>query len=297
MIRFDSHYQPAVWGGRQLGELFGRALPEGPVGEAWELVELPERESTAISGRFRGQKLGALWRQGVLGGSGKGPFPFLLKWLDARDKLSVQVHPDEEACARMGRGRPKTEAWYVVQGGDESSLLIGHHAGLDGPTLRQAAQNGTMAKWLYDIRPNPGDMYLLRAGTVHAIGGGLMLLEVQQPSDTTYRIYDWDRLGVDGKMRTLHIDDSIACIDFAKHGPPQVQRGLVTGPCFAMQTLQKGAVVEGDGLRVLVADHGPALLTSARTTTSLLRGDVIVAEPEDGLITIAEGSVAYLTEP
>ena len=297
MISFVPHNQPALWGGRKLETLFGRALPEGPIGESWELVELPERHVAARGGAHDGRKLGELWRAGALGGSRQGPFPFLLKWIDAADTLSVQVHPDEAACEKMKRGQPKTEAWYVVQKDEGATLLMGHHAGLDARTLAQAARGNTLKKWLYELEPKVGDLYLLKAGTIHAIGRGHLLLEVQQPSDTTYRINDWGRVGADGKPRQLHLEEAAGCIAYDRVGPVHAERKQVSGPCFFLRPLAAGAEVGAGGLRVIVADHGDVTLHHARGHSTLHWGDVVVAEPADGALRVEGGSAVLVTEP
>lgn len=297
MIRFVPHNQPALWGGRKLETVFGRALPQGPIGESWELVELPEQHTKAKDGPHAGKALGDLWRAGTFGGSKRGPFPFMLKWIDAADTLSVQVHPDEAACERMKKGRPKTEAWYVVQRDEGAKLLMGHHAGLDAKTLSLAASNNTLGKWLYEIEPNIGDMYLLKAGTIHAIGRGHLLLEVQQSSDTTYRINDWGRVGIDGKPRQLHLEEASACIHYDRVGPVVAERKQVRGPCFVMTPLCEGARVGVGGLRVFVADHGPVTVRGDNLEMQLAHGDVVIAEPRDGPLSFVGGSCVLLTEP
>lgn len=297
MLSFVPFNQSLLWGGRRLQTLFQRPIQEGPVGEAWELVELPEWENEVAEGPHRGKKLGELWRTGALGGSGKGKFPFLLKWIDAADTLSVQVHPDEAACARMGRGQPKTEAWYVAAKEPGATLLMGHHAGLDPSTLRTASLGNTLKKWLYETEPAVGEMFLIKAGTVHAIGAGMLLLEVQQPSDTTYRINDWGRVGKDGKPRELHLEEAQACIHYDRVGPAVAERRQVNGPCFRMQPLAEGAEVAAKGLRVFVADRGPATLATARGEVVLRLGDVRVAEPADGAVRVAAGHAILVAEP
>lgn len=297
MIRFEPYYQPAAWGGRRLEEELGRRLPEGPIGESWELVELPERHSRVARGAHEGKLLGELWRAGALGGSAEGPFPFLLKWLDTSAWLSVQVHPDEQACAKAGKGRPKTEAWFVAHLEPKSRLLLGHYPGLDPATLRQAATGGTIPKWLYESTPRVGDMVLVRAGTLHAIGPGYLILEVQQPSDTTYRVYDWGRVGLDGKPRELHLDDALDAVRYDKPGAPPAQREQVVGPCFVMRGLRSGMEIDGARLRVFVAATGAATLSTARGEEILEYGDVVVAEPADGPVRVASGPVVFLSEP
>lgn len=295
MIRFEPLYQAAPWGGRRFEEEFGRELPEGLIGESWELVELPERESVVSSGRRSGQKLGDLWRSGALGGSAKGPFPFLLKWIDAAQSLSFQVHPDEDACAKLGKGSPKTEAWYVAHTDPKSVLMIGHYPGLDPSTLRQAAAGGTLQKWLYETRPRVGDIFLVKAGTIHAIGPS-MLLEVQQPSDTTYRIYDWGRVGADGMPRQLHLEEASASVRYERYGAPQPSRVGVVGPCFAMRAIRMGVEIPATGLRVLAADSGPAKLVTEFGQEILDYGEVVIMEPSDGPVKVATGSAVLITE-
>jgi mannose-6-phosphate isomerase len=301
MLSFTPLYKPLPWGGRRLAELFGRRLPEGPVGESWELVELPDNHNRVRSASHDealvGASLGDLWRRGALGGSAQGAFPFLLKWIDAAAPLSVQVHPDEATCARSGKGKPKTEAWYMVERTPGANLLMGHHAGLDAATLAQAAAGGSLPKWLHEIAAEPGDIYLLRAGTLHAIGAGCLLLEVQQPSDTTYRVYDWGRVGLDGQPRQLHLSEAIEATDFGRHGPPKRAREGVDGPCFALRILPQDSQVIAKPLRVLAADRGPTVLQTERGQQRLERGDVVVAEPADGVVRVLSGSAVLLTEP
>jgi mannose-6-phosphate isomerase len=297
MLRFQPHYMPLVWGGRRLQTDFGRTLPDGPVGESWELVELPDRESVAAAGPHAGEPLGKLWRAGVLGGSAKGAFPFLLKWIDAAQNLSVQVHPPEATCKQLGYGRPKTEAWYVAALTPKAVLMMGHFPGFDAPTLKLAASSGTLGKWLYETRPREGDIFFLESGTVHAIGDGCLLLEVQQPSDTTFRIYDWGRMGIDGAPRQLHLDEAAQSVNYAKHGALKSQRDGVVGPCFTMRPVTLGEQIPGQQLRVFVADRGQVHLHGAGGRVVLQRGDVVVAEPQDGAVTLEAGSAVLLGEP
>lgn len=297
MIRFEPYYQTAVWGGRRFEEEFGRTLPEGPIAESWELAELEERESRVASGPLEGKGIGELWRSGALGGSAKGRFPFLLKWLDAAQRLSVQVHPDGAACERLGTGTPKTEAWYVAQADPKAALLVGHYPGLDSATLRQAAVGGTFQKWLYETRPRAGDMLLLPAGTIHCIGAGFLLLEVQEPSDTTFRLYDWGRVGPDGCPRDLHLEEACSSVCYDRYGPPKLERHSVVGPTFVMQVLRSGTVLPKDALRVLVADPSSVKLETANGAVVLEHGEVAVATPEDGDIKLTTGAAIYLTEP
>ncbi len=294
MLRFVPQYQRVTWGGRRLETQFGRALPEGPIGESWELVELESHESTVADGPLAGATLGALWRDGKLGGSANGPFPFLLKWLDTTQWLSVQVHPDEDGCKRSGKGDPKSEAWYVAHAEPQAPILLGHYPGLDEPTLRQAATGGTLAKWLYELHPRVGDMYMVRAGTLHALGPGLLVLEVQQPSKTTYRVYDWGRMGLDGKPRELHVDDAVNATAFDRPGTITPTRAEVMGPRFAMRVLSGETSHASGPLRVFAAT-GAVTLKHDRGSARLGMGDVAVAEPADGTVEVS-GPCVLLSE-
>jgi mannose-6-phosphate isomerase len=297
MLRFEPQYELAPWGGRRLEIEFSRDLPEGKVGEAWELADLGERQSVVADGPRKGEKLGDLWRAGVLGGAATGPFPFLLKWLDTHDNLSVQVHPEPETCEKLGGGQPKTEAWFVAHTEPGATLMAGHYPGIDAATLKQAALGGTIHKWMYESTPRVGDMLLVPAGTLHAMGPGFLLLEVQQPSDTTYRVYDWDRVGLDGKPRELHIDEACRSVNFGRPGPLKSERQRVTGPTFEIHALRMGSEVEADKLRILVAESGATRLTIEAGDVTLEYGQVVVLEPSDGPARIATGTCLLISEP
>jgi mannose-6-phosphate isomerase len=296
MLRFEPQYELAPWGGRRLEHEFDRELPEGQVAEAWELVDLEGRQSVVAEGPRAGEKLGDLWRAGVFGGSGSGEFPFLLKWLNTEDRLSVQVHPDAPACERLGEGRPKSEAWFVAHTEPSAIMLVGHYPGLDEATLKQAALGGTIAKWLYELAPRVGDMFLNPPGTLHAIGAGFLLLEVQESSDTTFRLYDWDRVGLDGNPRELHIEQAVQSVDYASAGAPKAQRQEVVGPTFVMRVVRVGMELPPGTLRVFVAHSSSCRLTAGDATVELEYGDVAVAEVGDS-VRLAAGTAMLLTEP
>jgi mannose-6-phosphate isomerase len=297
MLRFEPQYEPAPWGGRRLEIEFSRHLPEGKIGESWELVDIDERQSLVAEGPKKGEKLGDLWRAGALGGAGSGQFPFLLKWLDSNEKLSVQVHPDAHMCEKRGEGRPKTEAWFVAHAEPGATLMAGHYPGIDAATLKQAALGGTIQKWMYESTPRVGDMILVPAGTLHAIGTGFLLLEVQQPSDTTFRIYDWDRVGLDGKPRELHIDEACQAVNYGRFGALKAERQQVSGPTFIMRSLRMGSEVGPDRLRVMVAESGTTKLTIEPGEIVLEYGDIVVLEPSDGPARVATGTCLFISEP
>ena len=212
-------FKQRIWGGRRLQEVFGKDLPAGEkIGESWEIADLAEGQSTIANGEFRGQPLGEVVRQHkeAVAGTKDFPkqFPLLIKFLDAQDVLSVQVHPDPRTCTRMGKGEPKTECWYIIAA--EPGAVI--YKGLKKPVTKErfakAIEDGTVADFLARVPVKVGECHFLPAGTAHAIGAGLLIAEIQTPSDTTYRVFDWNRLGDDGKSRPLHIPEALESIHF-----------------------------------------------------------------------------------
>lgn len=296
MLRFKPQYKSRPWGGRRLADEFGRRIPDGPIGESWELSDFGEHRSVVAAGPQEGKRLGELWSGGLLGGSAEGEFPFLLKWLDTADKLSVQVHPDQHICRELADARPKTEAWCIARSTGDATMLLGHYPGLDPSTLAQAAKGGTIQKWMYETRPQAGEMILVKAGTLHAIGGGFLVLEVQQPSDTTFRVYDWQRLGLDGHPRALHLEEAAKSVDYERWGPARMQRREIEGPCFRIKKLRPGTDIPPTELRVLVADEGPLSLKHEGGLTKMDFGDVVVAEVSDGPISTVGAPCLWVTE-
>ena len=202
----------------------GRSLPDDglPYGESWEIVDRPEAASVVADGPWAGRTLGDLWRShraevfGVEGGPER--FPVLCKVLDARDKLSVQVHPPAPVCAALN-GESKDEVWYLIDVDPGAELYVGLRDGVTREALEKSLHEGGTGELLHVLHPQPGESIFLPSGRLHAIGAGLMILEIQQNSDTTYRVYDWDRVGLDGQPRQLHIEQAMASIDFADIEP------------------------------------------------------------------------------
>lgn len=201
-----------VWGGRQLESVMHKALPtDEPYGEAWEMHET----ATVSNGVFEGRTLGDLLAEyGTdLIGSDNDPkegFPLLAKLIDASDWLSVQLHPnDKQAYELEGEPRGKTEAWYILAAEPGARLVIGVEPGTTRKQVAKAIRDNTLGELLVYADAAPGDVLFIRAGTIHAIGAGILIYEIQQSSDTTYRLYDWGRAGLDGKPRELHIDKGL----------------------------------------------------------------------------------------
>ncbi len=224
-LRFDPIYQYRLWGGRHLGHLLTAPLPSGPIGEAWLLSDRDDRQSRVADGSLKGRAIGQLLQQfpeQILGRLAHKfqRFPLLLKFLDVHEMLSVQVHPTKANKNLLPKGEtPKTEAWVVLEAGAQSRIYAGLKPETTEADLRRALTNGTVADHLACLTPKPGDAIFLRAGTVHSLGGDLVVFEIQQNSDVTFRLYDWDHVEPKtGKPRALQVDQAMACIDFAE-GP------------------------------------------------------------------------------
>lgn len=223
-IVFIPRFEERVWGGRQLKELFGKNLPDDvPVGESWEIVDREEAQSIVRTGALQGLTLHELWTQyraEIFGDAAPTSprFPLLFKLLDARDRLSVQVHPPASVAPKL-HGEPKTEMWYFADCDPGSCIYAGLKQGVTREDFALALENGTVEEKIHTLKVKAGDAIFIPSGRIHAIGAGNVIVEVQQNSDTTYRVFDWNRPGLDGKPRTLHIAESIESTDFTDFEP------------------------------------------------------------------------------
>jgi mannose-6-phosphate isomerase len=298
---FEPIYQPRIWGGRRLAELLGKQLPdEATIGESWELADLENGQSVVARGPAKGQTLRALmdaWGAGLLGPAEpfEGRFPLLLKYLDAVADLSVQVHPDAAMAARLGGNvRVKNEAWYILAAESDGCIYRGLRPGVTADSFRAAVADGTCADLLQRIPVRAGECYYLPSGTVHALGAGVVVAEVQTPSDVTYRVFDWNRTDpTTGAPRDLHIEEALACINFGDQticGEERTHVGsvwtmvtrLVTCDSFIIERVRMiegydgeipyeqlvvWMVLDGEG-EIIPADGGPPILFG--------RGDTVV---------------------
>lgn len=225
-VVFTPLYQERVWGGRELSRRLGRPLPGSqPIGESWEVVDRAEAQSVVADGPLRGKTLHELWtarRREIFGTrhEGSGPrFPLLCKLLDARDRLSVQVHPPA-AIAPQLRGEPKTEMWYFLACDPGSRIYAGLAPGTTRAVFEEKLGRGEVEDCLHVLPTREGDSIFIPSGRLHAIGEGNLIVEIQQNSDTTYRVFDWNRSGLDGKPRELHVAESLLSADFGDFAPP-----------------------------------------------------------------------------
>ncbi|MCG8650784.1 MAG: class I mannose-6-phosphate isomerase, partial [Pirellulales bacterium] len=228
-IRFRPLLKRTLWGGRRLADQLGKPLgPEADYAESWELVDHQQDQSVVENGPLQGATLAELIRDhpSWLLGQAVAParFPLLLKYLDCNRVLSVQVHPDDRYGASMPQpDLGKTEAWYIVSATAESLVYAGLKSGVDHAALRRAVEAGQTQDVLHAFHPQPGDCLFIPAGTVHALGAGLLVAEIQQASDTTFRLFDWNRVAADGSSRALHIDQALEVTDYQR-GPIQPRR-------------------------------------------------------------------------
>jgi mannose-6-phosphate isomerase len=238
-LRLNPVYKDYIWGGNRIPKLFNRSKPDGIYAESWEISTHPDGKTAIANGSLVGKTLGDLlpeYKTALLGTNVKGDdFPLLIKLIDARDTLSVQVHPNDGNAASVG-GDPKTEMWYFLEGDGSTQIYCGLKPGVGRAEFLKAMENKTFAGIMQSIPAEKGGAVFVPGGCVHAIGAGCLILEIQQNSNTTYRIYDWDRVDASGKGRELHIDKALKVIDWENNGDPRCQvRGTTIQSCEFFQ--------------------------------------------------------------
>ena len=287
-MKFKPIFKERIWGGNKIGTFFGKEIPPGKkVGESWELADLPLDKSKITNGQFAGKTIDEILNLYPLEITGntqfKGPFPLLIKILDAQDFLSVQVHPDPQTCRRRGEGDPKTECWYIIDCQPECCIYKGLKQGVTKEDFSRAITKGTCETLLEKVKVNKGECHFLPAGTPHAIGPGLLIAEIQTPSDTTYRVFDWNRLDSDGNSRQLHIEDALESIHFDSSDDNlsvSSQGRLVDSEWF---TVDKGAVqpqsdiiLEPGTMKVLFFLSGNGVVHSEQNMVKYNPGDTVL---------------------
>ncbi len=283
-LSFRPIYKEKIWGGEKLRTYFGREIPAGSkVGESWEISDHGADVSIIADGPWAGKSLRECMREApgeVLGTAiasrSRDRFPLLVKLIDASDRLSVQVHPGDGYAALNEAGElGKTEMWYVVQADGGAELICGLAAGVDREGFKRAVEGGEIGNCLRRQGVKAGDVVFVPAGRVHAIGAGNLILEIQQNSDVTYRVYDWDRVGKDGRPRDLHLEKALEVIDFGNQADALVGkiweegdgfRKAILADCRYFRTAQVdvsgewGGACEGDRFRILSFVKGGGLL-------------------------------------
>ena len=308
-LRFKPLYQDRVWGGRGLETALGRVLPPArPIGESWEIVDRPEAQSVIDGGEFDGQSLRqviATHAVEVMGPQwpSEKPFPILVKWLDCKERLSLQVHPPA-AVAPSLKGEPKTENWYIAAAAPGSHLIVGLKKGVTRAQFEKALGDLTLDTCVHRFPVNSGDSILVHSGQIHAIDGGNLILEIQQNSDTTYRVYDWGRVGLDGKPRQMHVAESLKSIRWDDFEPAPVRgerKAAVIADAKEFR-IRRVPLAAGEPLDFNAGEQ-PRILSvvEGRLTTAegeiLARGDNVILPYSVKKTFIAEvGSLVLVTE-
>lgn len=301
-LRFRPILKRTIWGGRRLGEQLGKPIgPESDYAESWEVVDHGDDQSVVENGVLAGRTLAQLvaehgdWLLGS--GVSAESFPLLLKYLDCNRVLSVQVHPDDSyGLAMETPDLGKTEAWYIVASNPESLIYAGLKPGVDRELLERAIEAGQTEQVLHAFHAEPGDVVFIPAGTVHALGAGLLVAEIQQSSDTTFRLFDWNRLGADGKPRPLHLRDGLEVTNYAT-GPVHALRAdpcqsgwqsLVHCDKFVLRAIIDGCdQVGGDGkFHIMTVPQGSATLQVDSEAVTLRTGETLLLPASHGVCNV-----------
>jgi mannose-6-phosphate isomerase len=316
-LRFEPIYQYRPWGGRRLAHLLTEPLPSGPIGEAWLLSDRDDHASQVAEGPLKGQTIGQLLKQFPEQMLGKlahrfQRFPLLLKFLDAQEMLSVQVHPTKANTNLLPAGETaKSEAWVVLEAGAQSRIYAGLKAGTTAAGLHRALTKGTVVEQLAGFTPKPGEGVFIKAGTVHSLGGNVVVFEIQQNSDVTFRLYDWGHVDAEtGKLRELQVDEAMDCIDFAEGPVGRVTPVLESATavkreqlfdCEYFQLWRTGGElpfsVGAVGLpRVLVCIEGGGEIEQGYATYTVGKGEVLFLPAAVGLCTLWPRGAVNLLE-
>ena len=317
-LRFEPIYQYRLWGGRRLSGLLSAPLPDdGPIGEAWLLSDRDDHQSQVANGPLKGQTIGEL--MGEFRGQLMGKlaprfrrFPLLLKFLDAHELLSVQVHPSDAHPELIPAGdTAKTEAWVVIDAEKGSHIYAGLRSGTTSGSLRQSLDDGTITDHLVCIAPKAGDAVFIPAGTVHTLGDDVMVFEVQQNSDTTFRLYDWGHIDPETKKpRPLQVDQAFACIAFrasdsglvaarVETTTPVERERLFDCPAFLLWRVlgqDRFTVGATEKPRVLVGIEGSGQITHDGTPYAVGKGDVWLLPAEAGVCAFQPSGEVILLE-
>jgi mannose-6-phosphate isomerase len=228
LLEFIPLYMERVWGGRAFESKLERTLPKDKIiGESWEIVDRADEQSIVADGPLAGKTLREVLEIHGTDILGPGcdpnkPFPILVKWLDCRERLSLQVHPPAEIAGKLN-GEPKTENWYIADADKDAGIIAGLRPGVTKDAFEHALAEGRIEDYVKFLPTVKGDSIFVESGCVHAISSGNLILEIQQNSDTTYRVYDWNRMGLEGTPRKLHISESLQSIKFDMPGPELIQ--------------------------------------------------------------------------
>ena len=317
-LTFEPIFQERVWGGRRLKTLFSKPLPPGQrIGESWEISDRPDAISVIANGPFAGHDLRWLMENHadeLLGEvpNHDGSFPWLAKLLDANEDLSVQVHPPASLAEQLG-GEPKPEIWHIAHAEPDARLIAGLKHGTTAENFEKRMGQSDFPSCLHEIPAQKGDSIFIPSGRLHALGAGTVVFEIQQNSDTTFRVFDWNRTGLDGQPRELHIDKALQSIDFTDIEPSVLNPNWDSLENTSSQTiadvksvfridhvrldLANPILLPGQGMRMLAVTHGPITLSGTNETLSLSLGQfALVPACVKAPVVQGEGAQFLLTQ-
>jgi len=302
-IKLLPYVSETIWGGRKLIEEYGVKTEKNNAAEGWMLSCHEAGSSSVANGIFAGRTFADVVKENpeLCGSNAKNfeDFPILIKFIDAMDNLSVQVHPTKEYCELTGKGQSKTECWYISDCEEDASLILGFKDKLSPEEFKAAIANNTLTDYVENVKVKKGDFFFIDSGTLHAICKGIMLAEVQESSNTTYRIYDYNRVGADGKPRELHVEDGAAVTKLEKYSQPDFsnpaldtdeRRLLADCPLFKVWKLEtkgsfSGSADENSFVSLLIM-AGSGKLLCCGETLELTKGDSIFIPANAGSYTL-----------
>ena len=292
-IKLNPFVSETIWGGKKLIEEYGVKTEKNNAAEGWMLSCHDAGSSTVANGEFAGKSFADVVKENpaLCGKNAENfaDFPILIKFIDAMDNLSVQVHPTKEYCEKTGRGQSKTECWYIIDAEEDAYLILGFKDKITPEEFKNAIENNTLTDYVSKVPVKKGDFFFIESGTLHAICKGILLAEVQESSNTTYRIYDYNRVGNDGKPRELHVEDGAAVTKLERYSQPDFCKGeeldtperklLADCPLFKVWKLDLNGEICGNAdensfVSFLIMD-GNGALDVCGETVSLTKGESI----------------------
>ena len=308
-------FKDYLWGGTKLRDVYGKECDLNPIAESWELSAHKDGQSVVASGDFAGLTLTEYIEKcgrKILGSRGMefDSFPILIKFIDAKSYLSIQVHPDDEYALANEGEYGKTEVWYVMSAEEGAALYYGFRQEITQEEYRRRIEDNTITDVLNKVEAKAGDVFFIKPGTVHAIGAGLLICEIQQNSNTTYRVYDFGRVGADGKRRELHIDKAIAVSQLTPSSDADSSSGAVEKEGYTARTIAKckyftseqlningNAVIDIDeeSFRSVVITEGEAVLKMNEEALSLKAGDSVFIPAQKGSVSVSGNCIALLS--
>lgn len=287
-----------LWGGTRLREEYGKKIDLTPLAETWECSVHPDGLSVVMNGTFAGKTLAEVLKMhpDYMGSKVPegGEFPILVKFIDAKKDLSVQVHPDDAYARQYEHQNGKTEMWYVLDATEDASLIYGFEHPVTEDILRKAVEDGTLDKHLHKVKVKKGDLYYVPAGTVHGIGAGTMVAEIQESSNVTYRVYDYNRIDKNGKKRELHFDQAMRVMNMdAIQFTGQKGRLIRYYPGCAREVLCRCKYFETERIQVR-SECSFSVLDTSFQVLLCLEGEAIITAPNGDKISFCKGECMFI---